>query len=435
MNKIDVGVACVRGGLTVYFSIATMCFGVNCNEDKIFFGGKHKDNDIVVSEESVLDDFTDGRETVVSDVELDSPATDLDGSANNSADIQGAADPQKHVSMSPEGAVSCNSLEKEPVKVFTYDDQKEILTNSGYIYEGFLGKGGFGEVYKCRKEDGSSVAVKLCCRTEHPSFGEQVSREIRGFRCLQSKGIRSSKHLNVPNCMKVYPDGAENTAGQCAMFELNIADGGDTYNYFCGLRRSIIKSIKSNLTVGETFSVDANSVDYNGLKRLAKHVLKGLKILHENGLAHGDVALRNVLINGKEDGKCVYLLGDFGLAAQSADPADPTRNFARDIERVGSMLFFAWRLCLCYDEEFRVSVDLDRINSGDFDEEYPVCTWNCCEKEGEPTLVDIEESQHKREKTEGEAAEFLGFIKKLVSKNPKDRPTVDQALDDPYLKG
>lgn len=81
------------------------------------------------------------------------------------------------------------------------------------------------------------------------------------------------------------------------------------------------------------------SVNYSDLKKVIKGILKGLKLVHDEGKSHGDIRLPNILKKpGASEGKYKYSVTDFG----TLKPDETGKGRKRDLENASRVLLAMW---------------------------------------------------------------------------------------------
>jgi serine/threonine-protein kinase len=150
-----------------------------------------------------------------------------------------------------------------------------------------IGRGGFGEVLRCRRRaDGKVFARKRILTFPRQSASDEVRRFVREVRLLS--------RLTHPN---IIPIVAANTASQPFWYVTPLyADSLMTYLPEIVCRHERIHAV------------------------IAK-VMAGVGFAHKNGILHRDISLGNVLLNSLDD----VVVCDFGLA-RSLDDGDSTRT-------------------------------------------------------------------------------------------------------------
>lgn len=144
---------------------------------------------------------------------------------------------------------------------------KEVLSNHGYEYAGFLGRGGFSNVFLCKSKNyNHAFAVK------------------RAFRHKMTKlEFKNMISLNHPNIVKLY-DAFDDDISQYLVME------------YC-----------SNGTIYQK-----GRLSYEKFVFYARQIIEALVFCHANNIAHRDIKPENVLIDQFDHIK----LADFGLSKQ-----------------------------------------------------------------------------------------------------------------------
>jgi len=159
-----------------------------------------------------------------------------------------------------------------------------------YVIESKLGAGVFGEVFLATSEkNGEEVALKRISK-RNPKFDPQmVSREITAGEALKNPGIVAFKS-NFETLNNIY-----------LVYEL--VDGQD----LC------------------TFMTERNfePVGEKDAKRIIRQIVSAMLYCHEQGIAHRDIKLDNILIS--KDGKTKMI--DFGLSSSKLQQGDKCKDY------------------------------------------------------------------------------------------------------------
>src|SRR5262245_43225170 len=151
-----------------------------------------------------------------------------------------------------------------------------------------IGRGGFGEVYRCRRlSDGKVLARKrILAFARKVSASDEVRRFVREVRLLT--------RLSHPN---IIPIVAANTSAQPFWYVTPLYE----HSLLTYLPQVVCRHEQIHAVVAK--------------------VMAGVKFAHENGILHRDISLGNVLLNSLDD----VVVCDFGLARSLSD-VDSTRT-------------------------------------------------------------------------------------------------------------
>ncbi|MDR1240368.1 MAG: protein kinase [Oscillospiraceae bacterium] len=305
-----------------------------------------------------------------------------------------------------------------------------ILRNKNYEVGDFLGNGAFGVVYKCRKSDGTLVAAKVTfglwdsaqvleevkaaeeLRSMKPFDWKRIESEF-GFLSgklerLKKKSSSYNKYLNKP----VYV-GSDTVEGeQIAIFEAPLADD----------------SLFGTVDLGK-----AN--EFATLKKIARQTLKALKILHDHDRLHLDIKPDNILKITSEKGKDRFQLADFGLVTPALGN-DGT--YKLDTAAIGDQYYKAPEI----RSRSAAKVTLNELKAVDIYAVGITLFQLYCEanKFNGPTcnacFEMLEEKSHLIDTLRwlpDDGKNFLKLVSKMISLDPKQRPTAVQALADSGL--
>lgn len=142
----------------------------------------------------------------------------------------------------------------------------------GYTIKRAIGRGGFGEVYYATSDAGKEVALKLLTRN--------VDIERRGVtHCMNLK----SQHL-------------------ITIFDLKSNDQGDTF---------VVMEYVSGPSLAQILAEHPNGLPPHEVRRWLKGLVEGVAYLHDHGIVHRDLKPANLMVcQGKT------LVMDFGIARQ-----------------------------------------------------------------------------------------------------------------------
>ncbi|MFK7768831.1 MAG: serine/threonine protein kinase [Mariniblastus sp.] len=151
-----------------------------------------------------------------------------------------------------------------------------------YKFEGVLGRGGMGTVYRGRHEETGEVhAIKVLAPTyaHDPHFRGRFESEIKAL-------IK----LNHTNIVRLLSYGQEDAM---LFFSMELVEGNSLYQ----MQRR-----------GHRF-------DWREILAVAQDVAKGLRHAHDRGIIHRDLKPGNLLMTTDEDGKPDFVkITDFGIA-------------------------------------------------------------------------------------------------------------------------
>lgn len=153
-----------------------------------------------------------------------------------------------------------------------------------------VGEGTYGKVFKARDKDGKYVALK-CILMDH---------EKEGFPITALRELMILKNLKHPNVVDLKEIVSTKTSDKW----------GNVYLVFEYLNHDLSGLLKQK----HEFSAAT-------LKSIFYQCLLGLDHLHKNGIIHRDIKAANVLISGQGEIK----IGDFGLA-RKINPNIPTEK-------------------------------------------------------------------------------------------------------------
>nr|AAS55115.1 mitogen activated protein kinase 4 [Tetrahymena thermophila] len=284
-----------------------------------------------------------------------------------------------------------------------------------------LGKGAYGIVWKafCKKSKQIVALKKVFDAFHNATDAQRTFREVMFLQELNG-------HENIIRLINIIK--AENNKDLYMVFDFMETD------LHAVIRANILEEIHKQYVVYQ--------------------ILKAMKYIHSGELIHRDLKPSNILLNSE----CLVKLADFGLARSVAvtdDDDNPVRT-----EYVATRWYRAPEILLG-STKYAKAVDMWSIGCivGELITNRAIfpgnSTLNQIEKvlelTGKPTQEDIEslESQLawniissinvQKKKTfhqmfPGASEEAIDLIKKLLCFNPKNRLTVEQALEHPYVK-
>lgn len=184
--------------------------------------------------------------------------------------------PAVHAGIHP-GELSELSPEDLWALVFGGKNNPGLLKIPGFTIEKELGRGGFGAVYRARREkDGVRVAIKVML-----SQADATEDAVLKFK----REMEVGRQLDHPNIVRFIESGSHQGA---FFFVMELCDGGSLMDLFNGNHRP--------LTPGQ-------------LIPHARKALEGLSFAHGKGFVHRDLKPANILIH-----KGVARVSDFGMS-------------------------------------------------------------------------------------------------------------------------
>ncbi|CAL5052854.1 unnamed protein product [Urochloa decumbens] len=238
-----------------------------------------------------------------------------------------------------------------------------------------IGKGSYGLVCSAKdKQTGEKVAIKKIHNIfEHTSDAARILREIKLLRLLRHPDIVEIKHIMLPPSKKDFKD-------IYVVFELMESD--------------LHQVIKAN-----------DDLTREHYQFFLYQMLRALKYIHTANVYHRDLKPKNVLANAN----CKLKICDFGLARVAFSDA-PTTVFWTDY--VATRWYRAPELC----GSFYSKVRNDKARK-----------YLTCMRKKQPASF-----SQKFPKADPLA---LQLLRRLLAFDPKDRPSAEEALADPYFNG
>lgn len=309
------------------------------------------------------------------------------------------------------------------------DQEVEFFTEYGeatrYILQEVIGKGSYGVV--CSAIDthtGHKVAIKKITNIfEHVSDATRILREIKLLRLLRHPDIVELKHIMLPPSRKEFKD-------IYVVFELMESD--------------LHQVIKAN-----------DDLTPEHYQFFLYQLLRALKYIHTANVFHRDLKPKNILANAD----CKLKVCDFGLARVAFNDA-PTAIFWTDY--VATRWYRAPELCGSFFSKYTPAVDIWSIGCI-FAEVLlgkPLFPGKNVVHQLDlitdllgtppPEAVSRIRNDKARRYLIGMAKKLpipfsqkfpnadpaaLCLLQKLLAFDPKDRPTAEEALSDPYFKG
>ncbi|KAG8636680.1 hypothetical protein MANES_15G021900v8 [Manihot esculenta] len=251
----------------------------------------------------------------------------------------------------------------------------EYGEGSRYRIEEVIGKGSYGVV--CSAYDthiGEKVAIKKINDIfEHVSDATRILREIKLLRLLRHPDIVEIKHILLPPSRREFKD-------IYVVFELMESD--------------LHQVIKAN-----------DDLTPEHYQFFLYQLLRGLKYIHTANVFHRDLKPKNILANAD----CKLKICDFGLARVAFNDT-PTAIFWTDY--VATRWYRAPELCGSFFSKVRNEKARRYLSSMrkkkpiPFSQKFP---------NADPLA--------------------LRLLERMLAFEPKDRPTAEEALADPYFKG
>ncbi|KAL2924600.1 CBL-interacting serine/threonine-protein kinase 7 [Bienertia sinuspersici] len=160
----------------------------------------------------------------------------------------------------------------------------KIVLHQRYEFGNLLGKGSFAKVFHARSVNKKSVAKVVEKSKTHPSMEHRIVGEVEAMH-----------RLNHPNFLKINQVLATKSKIYLVM---ELAKGGDLFGKL------------------------ANSHDHQFTEHIARkyfnQLVSAIHYCHQNGVAHGDVKPKNLLLDDEANVK----VADFGLSAVADNVAD-----------------------------------------------------------------------------------------------------------------
>ncbi|TNJ26213.1 Kinase, NEK [Giardia muris] len=249
---------------------------------------------------------------------------------------------------------------------------------SSFQLTGRLGRGAFGTVFSAWSEEHGNCALKV---VEY----EEMERTIVDSLRREMGTIPSLKHPHVLRYHRVHDD----------------PDNGTAYLVMDWCSGTLLDEVRGRGERGEPFRDEE-------VWRCLREMASGLAYLHERGLVHRDLKPENVLLSS--DGRCV--LGDFGLARTLGDSS-------RMSTLVGTFGYMAPEIH--QGENYDKSVDVWALGVMG----YEMCT-HALPFENVAAVL----NETSAPSLEGRPSDLADLISRMLSKDPKDRPTAREVLEE-----
>ncbi|KAL5150847.1 Mitogen-activated protein kinase 16 [Glycine soja] len=301
----------------------------------------------------------------------------------------------------------------------------EYGEGSRYRIEEVIGKGSYGVV--CSAYDthtGEKVAIKKINDIfEHVSDATRILREIKLLRLLRHPDIVEIKHILLPPSRREFKD-------IYVVFELMESD--------------LHQVIKAN-----------DDLTPEHYQFFLYQLLRGMKYIHTANVFHRDLKPKNILANAD----CKLKICDFGLARVAFNDT-PTAIFWTDY--VATRWYRAPELCGSFFSKYTPAIDIWSIGCifAELLTGKPLFPGKNVVHQldlmtdllGTPSLEAIARvrnekarrylSSMRKKKPVPLSQKFpnadplaLRLLEKMLAFEPKDRPTAEEALADPYFKG
>ena len=277
---------------------------------------------------------------------------------------------------------------------------KKGLPQSNYVRGKSLGKGAYGNVYESRNPTfNNKVAMKIIDKNkiELDEINDDIKSEINIL-----------KKLSHPNIVKIYEF---YESDNCFYIINEYCKGGQLYEYFT----------KNKLTEEQ-------------LCVIFYQVFSGLIYLHEHSILHGDLKPENILISSvekdletNEDFAWIKII-DFGTAKIFKKQIKKGENIEGTLYYIAPEVF-SGNIDI-YDEKsdiWSIGIILYRALT----RKYPFIGRN--EDETISFIIDKDHDCN-NELLLGHSNEIQDLIKKLLKKDPNERPSAKEALNHEWFK-
>ena len=277
---------------------------------------------------------------------------------------------------------------------------KKGLPQSNYVRGKSLGKGAYGNVYESRNPTfNNKVAMKIIDKNkiELDEINDDIKREINIL-----------KKLSHPNIVKIYEF---YESDNCFYIINEYCKGGQLYEYLT----------KNKLTEEQ-------------LCVIFYQVFSGLIYLHEHSILHGDLKPENILISSvekdletNEDFAWIKII-DFGTAKIFKKQIKKGENIEGALYYIAPEVF-SGNIDI-YDEKsdiWSIGIILYRALT----RKYPFIGRN--EDETISFIIDKDHDCN-NELLLGHSNEIQDLIKKLLKKDPNERPSAKEALNHEWFK-
>lgn len=253
-----------------------------------------------------------------------------------------------------------------------------------------IGHGSFGTIFSAVNPSGKRVALKKV-RLLNKVNQESLKMEIRMMTC--------TRHVNLVKCYETY------VFQGYSWIVMELVDGGNLAEYIFYKRKNGSFLLEREIAF------------------VLREILRGLEFMHGMKRLHRDLKGENVLIS--LDGKSVKL-GDFGFCVELSDENPQRRSL------VGTPNWMApeviGRQRYAYKADIW-SVGIIAIECAQF---RPPCT---ASKPHEAFLEILTQDAPVLSDAFGNwSPDFHRFVRNLLVKDPRGRPTATECLADPFLR-
>ncbi|KAJ4878028.1 Mitogen-activated protein kinase 17 [Raphanus sativus] len=307
--------------------------------------------------------------------------------------------------------------------------EKEFFTEYGeasqYQIQEVVGKGSYGVVASAEcPHTGGKVAIKKMTNVfEHVSDAIRILREIKLLRLLKHPDIVEIKHIMLPPCRKEFKD-------IYVVFELMESD------------------LHHVLKVNDDLTPQHHQF-------FLYQLLRGLKFMHSAHVFHRDLKPKNILANAD----CKIKICDLGLARVSFTDS-PSAVFWTDY--VATRWYRAPELCGSFYSNYTPAIDMWSVGCifAEMLTGKPLFPGKNVVHQlelvtdllGTPSPITLSRIRNEKARKylsnmrRKEAVPFthkfpnvdpvaLKLLQRLVAFDPKDRPSAEEALADPYFQG
>jgi serine/threonine protein kinase len=322
----------------------------------------------------------------------------------------------------------------------------EYLEKYGYTILNFLGKGASGIVFECIDKNGNRGAAKVVIKKPNSNGFENEMRAQKELEAIKPDGWQEA--AETPGFEAKFGKDAKWFYKYTLLTQTRETDEIEGEP----VHKAILWAPVAGRDAYEEFLKDAKTgvvnVDYEKLRKMGKSVLKVLKVLHAKGMVHFDIKPENILLMSTPQQATKFLVGDWGFLGDKNEHQgfigplnkEEYENPSEDRRRKGSPQYAAPELSysrLSEDEMPKVDIyslgatlfqiylaSIGKINSASGLQS------SCLRlQSGIETFVITGADK----KPNPRSRIFLEFVKKLTCRGPKQRPTAEQALRDPFL--